>query len=208
MSIAIQCPRCQATFGITDDRPDEPITCPKCLNVFRQGPSAGIQAGLPRPRESDDDEPPRSRPHPSPRAPFPTVPLLIVACGLLFLLLVLSAGFNVWIAVNPDVRLQQEQAVAEQQADVARVQALQVQAENARAQRAEQQEARLKRDLDDLARSWKRHGCNWKKRKRSWRRRNKMVRTVEGNTKGKRWADSAWTWKSSITPTWSRRTRG
>jgi predicted Zn finger-like uncharacterized protein len=163
MSIAVLCPRCQATFGITDDLANGAVCCPKCANVFSRSALAGIQAGAPptasKPaaarNDREDDEPIPSRPHAPPRVPFPTAPLLILVCGILFLLLALSAGFNLWIIANPDLRFDREQqaVIAEQQAQVARMQAVQ-EAERAAVnqQRAQQDEAKLKRDIDDLRR--------------------------------------------------------
>ncbi len=163
MSIAVLCPRCQATFGITDDLADGTVCCPKCANVFSRSASAGIHTGAPpnAPKSAtarndlDDDEPIPSRPHAPPRVPFPTAPLLILVCGILFLLLALSAGFNIWIIANPDLRFDREQQaiIAEQQAQAARMQAMQ-EAERAAAnqQRAQQDETKLKREIDDLRR--------------------------------------------------------
>jgi uncharacterized protein HemX len=164
MSIAVICPRCQTHFGITDDLADEPVCCPKCTNVFSRGGSASIHAGSPpkspkpSPAKNDraDDEPmPPSRPHAPPRVPFPAVPLLILLCGILFLLLALSAGFNLWVIAHPDLRIDREQQAvrAAQEAQAMRMQAEQEAkraAENQ--QKAQQEEAKLKRDLDDLRR--------------------------------------------------------
>lgn len=172
MSIAVICPRCQTTFPISDDLADGPVCCSKCANVFQRSASAGIQAGAPPsasksapPRnDRDDDEPmPPSRPHASPRVPFPTVSLLILVCGVLFLLLVLSVGFNIWVFVHPDLRndrhaqqaiLADEQAqVAQQQAEIARVQAELMRARAVQArQEVQQEDAKLKRELEDLRR--------------------------------------------------------
>ena len=172
MSIAVICPRCQTHFGITDDLADEPVSCPKCTNVFLRERSAGIQAGtppkapkaIPARNDRDDDEPmPPSRPHAPPRVPFPTVPLLIITCGILFLLLALSVGFNLWIIVfheRQDLRgeaevqmmraqAEREAARAAQMRDEAEQQAKRA-AENQ--QKAQQQEAQMKRDLDELRR--------------------------------------------------------
>jgi uncharacterized protein HemX len=164
MSIAVICPRCQTHFGITDDLADEPVCCPKCANVFSRGGSAGIQAGTPpsAPKtgsarnDREDDEPmPPSRPHAPPRVPFPTVPLLILVCGILFLLLALSVGFNLWVIAHPDLRIDRQQQ-AMRAADEAQAMRMQAEQEAKRAaenqQKAEQQEAKLKRDLDDLRR--------------------------------------------------------
>ncbi len=172
MSIAVVCPRCQTHFGITDDLADEPVCCPKCTSVFSRGGSAGIHAGTPpkSPKTSSskndraDDEPmPPSRPHASPRVPFPTVPLLVLLCGILFLLLALSVGFNLWITVFHDrqglrgaaeaqmmrAQAMQEAARAAEMRDIAEQNAKRA-AENQ--QKAQQQEAKMKRDLDDLRR--------------------------------------------------------
>lgn len=153
MALAIQCPHCRAVFSISDDVGAAQVACPMCRNVFQQTGSNGIQAGLPKASkpagEHDEDEPARpSPPHASPRVPFPTVPLLILACGLLFLLLVLSIGFNIWIIATPEVRQQpgQQAIIAQQQAQLMQAQAAAA-AEQAKAQA---EEAKLKRQIDDL----------------------------------------------------------
>jgi hypothetical protein len=102
----------------------------------------------------EDDEPlPR---HMQARARFPVSPLLIVAVGLLLFLLVLSAGFNVWFFVNPEVHGNRD-LDARRAADVARQQQ-KMQAEDA-AQRAlvvqqefQRKQAVLQRDIEDLTR--------------------------------------------------------
>ena len=184
MSIAVSCPRCQATFGITDDLANGAVCCPKCANVFSRGPSAGILAGSPRASkpasDQEDDEPIPSRPHASPRVPFPTAPLLILVCGILFLLLALSAGFNIWIIANPDLRFDREQqaVIAEQQAQAMRMQAVQ-EAECAAAnqQRAQQDEAKLKRKSTICAANWSLSSSNWTTRNASSRRKNNLLTT-------------------------------
>lgn len=162
MSIAVTCPRCQTPFGITDDLVDEPVCCPKCTNVFSRGGSAGIHAGSPpkAPKTASaknghaDDEPmPPSRPHAPPRVPFPTAPLLILLCGILFLLLALSVGFNLWVIAHPDLRIDREQQALRATEAAMRAQGEQ---EAKRAadnqQKAQQEEAKLKRELDDVRR--------------------------------------------------------
>ncbi|HZZ82379.1 MAG TPA: hypothetical protein VFE62_28025 [Gemmataceae bacterium] len=150
MAISVACPKCQAHLEITDDLVDQPIRCHRCENIFRRGDDAahanGIQVGTARrgpagqPRE---DEPPPSRPHATARAPFPMVPLLVLVCGLLVLLLVLSGGFNFWLIAHPDIAFNRDE-----------VRMLQAQAAeaNERAAQARQQEEQARREAAELKR--------------------------------------------------------
>ena len=165
MSIAVTCPTCQARFEITDDFAELPIRCHRCGDTFeRNGKpaaalAAGIQAGTATKAGSAqkhiEDEPvPFTRPA-SPRSPFPVTPLLIVALGILLLLFIMSAGFNVWFVVHPDDPFR---GAAEARRAADQAQQMQIQAERAAEQalvvqqQAQQREALLQRKVDDLRR--------------------------------------------------------
>jgi uncharacterized protein HemX len=161
MPLTVACPKCQARLDITSDLADQPIRCHRCEHVFTRGDdrhAEAIQVGTSRngaPPRTDDDEPvPPSRPHATARAPFPTAPILVLVCGLLFLLLALSVGFNVYILAQPDrefgmqaarraeqeARLQAERAQADAAAQAAQV----------KAQAAQADEAKLRREIENL----------------------------------------------------------
>src|SRR5436190_6258604 len=103
MPTAVVCPNCRARFEVASElAADEPIRCGQCVHTFlrRDSLSAGIQAG-PAPltvTPIDEDEPLPERPR-RPIAPpvFPLATLLWIALGVLFLLLAISVGFNVWV---------------------------------------------------------------------------------------------------------------
>ena len=144
MPTAVVCPNCRTRFEIASElAADEPIRCAKCMHTFLRTDSAaaGFQAG-PAPITvtpiDDDDE--RERPSRPPRRPipppmFPMATLLWLAIGILFLLLVISVGFNAWVMLGgPDRRFRfEDQMRAEQDAMRARDMAQQA-AEMARQQ--------------------------------------------------------------------------
>jgi hypothetical protein len=151
MAISVACPKCQAHLEITDDLADQPIRCHRCENIFRRGDAEahtnGIQVGTGRrgpAAQPEEDEPmPPSRPHATARAPFPVVSLLVLLCGFLFLILVLSGGFNFWLIAHPDAMIGRGE-----------VQMLQAQAAeaNARAAQALQQQEQAQREAAEAKR--------------------------------------------------------
>jgi uncharacterized protein HemX len=116
---------------------------------FQPGP-APVRTSAPR---QQDEEPP---PHPTPRSPFPLTGALIVALGLLFLLLVLSAGFNVSFILNPNggFRMRDRQ-LAEQEAIRQKMQAEQAAAQ-VQLEQAQRQEAELRRRFEEVRRELER----------------------------------------------------
>ena len=154
MAISVACPKCQAHLEITDDLADQPIRCHGCETIFRRGDAEahmnGIQIGTGRrgpASQPEEDEPqPPSRPHATARAPFPLVSLLILLCGFLFLLLVLSGGFNFWLVAHPDAMLHRDEIrVLQAQAAEANDRAAQAFRQGEAAQR---EAAELKRKLE------------------------------------------------------------
>jgi len=162
MALLVSCPNCQARFDIADDLADQPVRCHQCMHVFERvgarSPSVGIQARPPSAvtMAQEDRIPEQARRRmPSPRPAFPWYALYLVVIGLLFFLLVVSVGFNVWIVFNADNRFRREEEVRDlqQQAQAQRMRA-EAAAEMARQQQiqATQKSASLQRQNEELKR--------------------------------------------------------
>lgn len=165
MPITTTCPQCQARVEISDDLADQPICCQRCLHTFErdgkpEAPAGAIQAGAApkvatsKPRKEEDAAEPRPSPRrPTARPAFPWTAVLIVTIGILFFLLVMSIGFNIWFITSPDAMFRRADQI---RAEEARQQAMQAQeaAERARQmqQQAEGKEAQLQRRIDELQR--------------------------------------------------------
>jgi len=163
MSVMLTCPECRTKIEITDDLLDQPVRCHRCLHIFertaREQLALGVQAGAPTkapekatPREEERPEPRRpSEPH----SPFPIMPILIVALGVVFLMLVCSLGFNIWFVWNPEGRFRpiEEARKAEERARQQQIIAEQ-EAQRAAAMQAEGQRraANLQREIEALQR--------------------------------------------------------
>jgi hypothetical protein len=116
------------------------VECPQCQNRFEVlGPGS----------------PEQDRKHPQPRSPFPWSAVWIVVIGILFLLLILSVGFNITVLFNPEYHSVREQQMiareqeARAQADAAR--AAEMMARQAQDQAQTRREG-LKRENDELRR--------------------------------------------------------
>ncbi len=160
MPIAVVCPKCGAGFEIPKDLADQPVRCMRCEHTFVRGDDESLAVGIqaagaaasgkkPEPASPTAPSPPR----PTARSPFPAVPLLICLLGLLFFLLILSGGFNVWFVLHPEDPWRRGVA-AEQEAQRALAAEARAQAEaaNARAAQAEAERVRkqLQQQIDDL----------------------------------------------------------
>jgi predicted Zn finger-like uncharacterized protein len=169
MGITIACPKCQARFEITKDLADQPIRCHRCEHTFRRGDANlhadAIQVGTGRkgaPAAVEDEPMPPSRPHATARPPFPTVPLLILLCGFLFLLLALSGGFNFWMIGHADMRFDNEAIALRMQLDQANQRAI------AAEQAAQVQEAKAKREIDDLKKKLDKANMEFRELEHKW----------------------------------------
>lgn len=144
MSIAVTCPQCQASIDVSDDSADVPIRCQRCAHTFERHAHA-IQSGPPPRAETP-------RPQKRPTFAFPLVPMLVVVCGILLLLLILSGGLNVWLVSGPEGRGHRAIEEARRAEEQARM--LQMQVEQARQMQvhAEKKQAELQQRIDELQR--------------------------------------------------------
>ena len=159
MPVVATCPQCQTRIEVPSDLADQPIRCHHCLHTFeRGGVESAIHAGpvsvkAPALARDNNVEPMRSPSHAEPRTPFPYLSVLIVLLGLVFFLLVVSVGFNIWIVVTPEhgfrvnVEANRAQKVAQEQRLQAEQAAQRVQFLEQEAQRNDKL---LQRRLDEL----------------------------------------------------------
>lgn len=156
MSIAVTCPQCRTDFEVPPDLADQPVRCHRCGNTFQAKAGLeradGIRVGTaPKPAnktsDADDADADRPTPRPMPRSAFPWGPIAIVIIGLLSLLLVFSAGLNVWVFLHHNDNRMQEVMNAERAAVEQRMQAEQARLLAMREQDVHEQVVRLRREL-------------------------------------------------------------
>ncbi len=144
MSIVVSCPQCRTDFEVPPDLADQPVRCHRCGNTFPAKAGLeradGIRVGTApksanKTSDADDTDTDRPTPRPMPRSAFPWGPIAIVIIGLLGLLLVFSAGLNVWVFLHHNDNRMHEAMHAERVAVEQRMQA-----EQARAQAMRQQD--------------------------------------------------------------------